>query len=207
MNVQRVGLLFRHPGRSPGLGAREPLGVGRRSVRVKLATLAGITASLTALTSAASTASARTAHHPTGAIETCATQSGAGFPHAFTSHDNLVVAPLTLIGAGTFTDAKTVKEFGGNKFPLLVAAGHTVTIEVTSRQASLAYGSHSRKGHRVMTFRSCDRKHAASTADGRPVTFWSGFVQTTHPACIALRIWIDRDRTPRQRHIALGKRC
>jgi hypothetical protein len=171
---------------------------------VKLAALAGITASLTALTSAALPAGASTARHPT---ETCSTQSGATFPHAFTSRDNLVVGRLAMIGAGRFTDAETVRRFGGNKFPLLVAAGHTVTIEVRLPQASLAYGSHSRGGHRVMTFRACDRHDAASKADGRPVTFWSGFVQTTRPACVPLRIWIDRDHTPREKHIPLGKRC
>jgi hypothetical protein len=172
-----------------------------------LATLAALTASLTAFTSAASTANASAAHHPTGATETCATQSGASFPRAFTSRDNLVVGRLAMIGAGAFTDAQTVRRFGGNKFPLLVAAGHTVTIEVMPRFASLAYGSHPRHGHRVMTFRACNHHEAASSADGRPVTFWSGFVQTARQACITLRIWIDGDRTPRHNHIALGKRC
>jgi len=183
---------------------REPLGGERRSVRVKLAALAGIAASLIAPIGAALAANASAARHPT---ETCATQSGASFPHAFTSRDNLAIGPLALVGAGTFTDAETVRRFGGNKFPLLVAAGHTVTIEVTLRQASLAYGSHSRTGHRVMTFGACNRHDAASKADRRPVTFWSGFVQTMQPACVPLRIWIDRERKPRQAHIALGKRC
>jgi hypothetical protein len=175
---------------------------------MRLATLAGITASLTALTSAAPAASAT--DHPTGVVETCAHQSGAGFPHAFTSRNNLVVGPLAMIGAGRFTDAATVEQFDGNKFPLLVAAGHRVTIELTRathRFASLAYGSHSRTGHRVMTFRSCDREHADSSADGKPVTFWSGFVQATRPGCVHMRIWVDRERTPRRAHIELGARC
>jgi hypothetical protein len=183
---------------------REPLGGERRSVRVKLAALGGIAASLIAPIGAALAASASAARHPT---ETCTTQSGASFPHAFTSRDNLAIGPLALIGAGTFTDAQTVREFGGNKFPLLLAAKHTVTIEVASHQASLAYGSHPRHGYRVMTFRACNHHEAASSADGRPVTFWSGFVQTARQACITLRIWIDGDRTPRHNHIALGKRC
>jgi hypothetical protein len=177
-------------------------------VRVKLTVLAGVAASLAALTSAALPASA--AAHPTGATETCSTQSGASFPHAFTSHDNLVVGPLAMIGGGRFTTAETVQRFDGNKFPLLVAAGHRVTIELTRathRFASLAYGSHSRAGHRVMTFRACDRHDAASDADGRPVTFWSGFVQATRPGCVRLRIWVDREPTPRRAHIELGRRC
>ena len=176
----------------------------------RAASLACLTASLTALTSAAPTASASAGRHPTGATETCSTQSGAIFPHAFTSADNLAVGPLAMMGAGRFTAAATVRTFGGNKFPLLVAAGHTVTIELTratNRFASLAYGSHSRRGHRVMTFRACDRKNADSNADGKPVTFWSGFVRATRPACVPLRIWVDHQPNPRRARIALGKRC
>jgi hypothetical protein len=176
-------------------------------VHVKLTALVGITASLTAIAPAAS---ASATSHPTGAVETCAHQSGAGFPHAYTSRDNLVVGPLSMIGARRFTDAATVRRHEGNKFPLLVAAGHTVRIEVTRashRFASLAYGSHSRVGHRVMTFRSCSRHDAASDADGKPVTFWSGFVEATRPGCVRLRVWIDRERTPRRTRIELGARC
>jgi hypothetical protein len=178
-----------------------------RRVAVNLAAIAGLAASLTALAPAAS---ANAADRPIGVIETCAHQSGASFPHAFTSRYNLVVGPLAMMGAGRFTPAATVLEFDGNKFPLLVAAGHRVTIELTpgtGRFASLAYGSHSRAGHRVMTFRSCDRKHADSDADGKPVTFWSGFVQATRPGCVRLRIWVDREPTPRRARIELGARC
>jgi hypothetical protein len=174
---------------------------------MKLTALAGLTASLTAIAPAAS---AGAAAHPTGVTETCAHQSGAGFPHAYTSRDNLVAGPLSMIGAGRFTDAATVRRHGGNKFPLLVAAEHRVTIELTRathRFASLAYGSHSRTGHRVMTFRACNRRDAASKADGKPVTFWSGFVQATRPACVPLRIWVDRERAPRRARIELGARC
>jgi hypothetical protein len=178
-----------------------------RSVGMKLAALAGLAASLTAI---AFGASASAANHPTGVVETCAHQSGASFPRGLTSRDNLVVGPLSMIGAGRFTDAETVRRFDGNKFPLLVAAGHRVTIELTPgtrRFASLAYGSHSRVGHRVMTFRSCSRDDAASDADDKPVTFWSGFVQATRPGCVRLRIWVDRERTPRRARIELGARC
>ena len=188
-------------------GPREPLGARRRSVRVKLTALAAIAASLTALTGAAHPASAGAASHPIGAVETCLTQSGAGFPHAFTNRENLVTGPLALIGAGQLTPAATVREFGGNKFPLLVAAGHTVTIAVVGSTATLTYGDHSRTGHRVMTFRACRRRDAASTADGKPVTFWSGSVNVSQPGCVPLRIWVDRERRPRSAHIALGRRC
>jgi hypothetical protein len=147
---------------------------------------------------------------PTGVIETCAHQSGASFPHAFTSRNNLVAGPLAMIGGRTFTDPQTVRRFEGNKFPLLVAAGHRVTIALTPGShhfASLAYGSHSRAGHRVMTFRACNRDEAASDADGKAVTFRSGFVQATRPGCVRLRIWVDRERTPRRARIELGARC
>jgi hypothetical protein len=193
------------------------MGIERRSVRVKLAAFACLAASLAALAPAASAgaaeqpaASAGGAAPPTGVVETCAHQSGASFPHAFTSRDNLVVGPLTMIGGGLFTPAATVRRFDGNKFPLLVAAGHRVTIELTTgshRFASLAYGSHSRAGHRVMTFRACNRRDAMSDADGGPVTFWSGFVQASRPGCVRMRVWVDRDRTPRRARIELGGRC
>src|SRR5829696_321281 len=60
-----------------------------------------------------------------GAREDCSTRSEADFPGAYTSPRNLVVGPLVLIG-GAYTDAETVREFGGNKFPLIVksAQGH-----------------------------------------------------------------------------------
>jgi hypothetical protein len=204
MNVRRVPLGVVRDGRSRGW---EPIRDAVRSVGMKLAALAGLAAALTAIAPAASASSAPP---PTGVVETCAHQSGASFPHAFTSRYNLVVGPLAMIGGGRFTNAAIVERFDGQKFPLLVAAGHRVTIELTpgsNRFASLAYGSHSRVGHRVMTFRSCDREHADSDADGKPVTFWSGFVQATGPGCVRMRIWVDRERTPRRARIELGARC
>lgn len=47
-----------------------------------------------------------------------------------------------LVG-GAYTDRSTVLQFGGNKFPLLVEAGHTVTVRLAKRGrriAGLAYG-------------------------------------------------------------------
>src|ERR687897_1912044 len=72
-----------------------------------------------------------------GAREDCSTRSEANFPGAFTSPPNLVVGPLVFIGGG-YTDASTVREFGGNKFPLLVKAGHTVTIRLAREVQQLA---------------------------------------------------------------------
>src|SRR6266540_1621337 len=59
---------------------------------------------------------------PRGVVESCATQSGANFPGAFTRPRNLVVGPLALMGAGGtphFVWDSTGKE-GFQKFPLLV---------------------------------------------------------------------------------------
>ena len=46
-----------------------------------------------------------------------------------------------------------------------------------------------RDGHRVVEFRACAPDRADSSYDGRPATFWSGFVLTTVPRCLKLRIW------------------
>jgi hypothetical protein len=162
-------------------------------------------------------AGATAATPPAGVAETCSGQSTAGFPRGFTSRDNLVVGPLVLIGAGRLTSAETVRRFGGNKFPVLVAAGHRVTIELTRgtrRFASLGYGPLPqerrvtvRDGHRVVTFRSCDREEARSVASGRPVTFWSGFVLAREPRCVRLRVWVDAEPEQRPARIPLGRRC
>jgi hypothetical protein len=64
-----------------------------------------------------------------------------------------------------------------------------------------------RDGHRVVTFQACSAARAGSSYDGRDATFWSGFVLTTVPRCLKLRIWVDGERTPRRASIALGKRC
>jgi hypothetical protein len=168
------------------------------------------------LAQAAPTA-ARSPH--TGHVASCAQQSGAGFPAAFRSRDNLVVGPLSMIGAGRATSRATVREFGGNKFPALVRAGHTVTVALSrraNRSASLFYAIGSggaltqtrvADGRRAITFRACSARRARSDADGDPVTFWSGFVVVARPMCVRLRVWIDDDPRERRARIALGRRC
>ncbi|HUR86872.1 MAG TPA: hypothetical protein VMY78_16180 [Solirubrobacteraceae bacterium] len=163
-------------------------------------------------------AAAKTSRH-TGHVATCARQSGASFPQAFTRRANLVVGPLSMIGAGRATSRATVEEFGGNKFPVLVRAGHTVTIELSrraNRSASLFYAIGSggaltqtrvRDGHRVVTFRACSERRSRSDADGDPVTFWSGFVVVSEPMCVQLKVWIDEEPASRRTRIALGRRC
>jgi hypothetical protein len=173
--------------------------------------------SITCVAALAIAAGATAATRPTGVVETCAHQSSARFPHGFTSRDNLVVGPLVMVGAGRLTDAATVRTFNGNKFPVLVAAGHRVTIELTLRTrrfASLGYGPLPqrreltvRDGHRVVTFRSCGREKALSDASGRPVTFWSGFVLAGEAGCVPLRVWVDAEPRPRPARIPLGRPC
>ena len=156
----------------------------------------------------------RRAAAPIGVRETCATRSMAEFPGAFTSRRNLVVGPLALMGGRTYTTAATVREFGGNKFPLLVRAGHRVTIELKARSAALGYGPlpegevRVADGHEVVTFVACRRNQASgSDADGAPVTFWSGFLLADRPQCVRLRVWVDREPRPRTASVALGRRC
>ena len=160
-----------------------------------------------------------------GAREDCSTRSEASFPGAFTSPRNLVVGPLVLVG-GAYTDARTVREFGGNKFPLLVRAGHSVTVRIGRRSrtaAGLGYGrlpqGRATLGdtHRSVTFVACrpgkapgrysPRGPSGSYADGAAVTFWSGFVLTRAPACVPLDVYVDGAASPRRVGLSLGRRC
>jgi hypothetical protein len=160
-----------------------------------------------------------------GAREDCSTRSEANFPGTFTSPRNLVVGPLVLVG-GAYTDASTVGEFGGNKFPLLVKAGHTVTVRLSRRGrrvAGLAYGplpqgeTKLRDTYRSVTFVACrpgrtSRRYSptgpsGSSADRVAVTFWSGFVLTRAPSCIPLDVYVDDSPSPRRVGLSLGRRC
>lgn len=147
----------------------------------------------------------------------CRNHSLARFPGAFGDRRNVVEGPLVLVGAA-FTDAATIRRFGGNKFPLLLAAGHRVTIEIPSPYgagASLAYGPFPdgalglRDGYTAMTFTACARgKRPDSSAGARQVTFWSGFVLADGPRCVPLRIRVDGERVTRLHTLRLGvMRC
>lgn len=129
-----------------------------------------------------------------------------------------------LIG-GADTPANTVRDFGGNKFPLLVQAGHTVTVRLGKRVrgAGLAYGPHPQgetklaDTYRTVTFAACPPGRAperygpdgpsGSEADGRSVTFWSGFVLSRAPACIPLDVYVGDEAAPRAVGLPLGRRC
>jgi hypothetical protein len=148
------------------------------------------------------------------AVEDCSTQSGAEFPGAFTSSANFVVGPFALIG-GAYTDPDTVRQLGGNKFPVLVQAGHTVTLALAPdarRIAGLAYGprpegeTKMRDTYRSVTFVACRPGKSQSHGGGFEVTFWSGFVLTRMPVCLPLDVSID-GAPPRRVALALGARC
>jgi len=125
---------------------------------------------------------------------------------------NLVVGPLALVGAGD--TPVFARDFGGNKFPALVRNGRRVTVELsreTRRGAGLAYGPLPggrvgvRDAHRVVRFIACRRGgDSGSSANGRPVTFWSGGVLARSPRCVPLRVWVDDHRLPRRVVLRLG---
>jgi hypothetical protein len=172
-------------------------------------------------------------NQPSGVVVDCARRSEARFPGAFTDSRNLVVGPLVLTGGGEPTSAGVVRDFGGNKFPLLVKAGHTVTVRLAGRArnfAGLAYGGlghgplpqgvqlRLRDAAHTMTFIACHRGRptrrwlsegpSASRADGEAVTFWSGFVIARRPGCVPLEIYVDAERSPRRAVIDMdGGRC
>jgi hypothetical protein len=144
----------------------------------------------------------------------CSRQSGADFPGAFTDPRNFVVGPLVLVD-GAYTDPATVREYGGNKFPLLVRAGHTATVVVAPDArgfARLAYGPlpegeiKMRDAYLSATFIPCRSGRSWSSVDDEEVTFWSGFVLSRRPVCLPLDIAID-GAPPRRVGLALGKRC
>jgi hypothetical protein len=204
------------------------LAVGAGAVALALSTDASIPPSQSGIGAGVDRAT-RASSLPPGfraAREDCSRRSEANFPGAFTSPRNLVVGPLVLIG-GAYTDPSTAREFGGNKFPLLVKAGHSVTVRLArpGRQSfALGYGPlpqrrqlKPRDGYDSVTFVACragkptqrysPNGPSGSYADGVAVTFWSGFVLTSAPACIALDIYVDNARSPQRVGLALGRPC
>jgi hypothetical protein len=166
----------------------------------------------------AGTAIAAAPRPPRGEPATCRHQSSAGFPGS--AHD-VVVGPLVLVGGRAYSSPEVIATSGGQKYPAVVLAGHRVTLELpraVRRSTSLLYADdHWRlpdgeravaAGHRVVEFRACPAgRGGGSSYDGHTATFRSGFVLTTVPRCLKLRIWVDDERTPRQARIPLGKRC
>lgn len=152
-------------------------------------------------------------------VEKCSTRSEASFPGAFTARRNLVVGPMAMIGAGrerVYFFPDFASDAGGQKFQLLVRNGHRVTMELsrhTRQGAGLAYGplpggeTSLADTHRVVKFIGCRRRApSGSSADGRPVTFWSGGVVARSPRCVPLRVFLDGTSAARRAVIHLGVR-
>jgi hypothetical protein len=163
----------------------------------------------------AGASAAESARRPEGAPATCRHQSSAAFRK---SSRDLVVGPLVLVGAREYSSPEVIAQFGGQKYPAVLLGGHRATVQLSRRvrrSTSLLYANWElpdgertvADGHRVVNFRACATGHGASSYDGRKATFWSGFVLTTVPRCLNLRVWVDGRRTPRHVRIPLGKRC
>jgi len=140
----------------------------------------------------------------------------ADFGPAFADPNNLVVGPLLVVGGAEFTPEAVVDAYDGQKFPLLVKAGHTVLVQLPRRvwrTAGLAYGPLPRGIVKVsdaydsVRFVACDRDEPSGSEAGGPVTFWSGFVMTSVPTCLPLDVYVDEEATPRRVEIALGAEC
>src|SRR5918998_2407740 len=148
---------------------------------------------------------------PKGVVVGCRSQSGYDFADAYTNPDNIVVGPLVITNA-VYTEPATIREFGGDKIFVLLQPGHRVTLALsqqTYRVASLGYGPLPQEveltpqdGHRVVTFRPCLAERAWSSAGGKPVTFWAGFILTETFLCMPIDVWVDDE--PKPRKIALG---
>jgi hypothetical protein len=145
----------------------------------------------------------------------CRTQSGYDFRDAYTKPDNIVVGPLVITNAA-YTEPETIREVGGDKIFVLLRPGHRVTLALsrrTYRVASLGYGPLPQEveltpqdGHRVVTFTPCPAERAWSSAGGKPVTFWSGFMLTDTFLCMPIDVWVDHEPTPRQIVLGMGVR-
>ncbi len=149
---------------------------------------------------------------------TCSTRSEADFGGAFHDPENLVAGPFVLVGGARLTTAEVLASFDGQKFPVLVRAGHSATVRVpdsVSGYVSLGYGPLPQgnvdyaDGHPAVTFTACRPGGPSSSSAGLddPVTFWSGFVFATKPSCAPLDVYADRKTTPRRLEIPLGAPC
>lgn len=158
---------------------------------------------------------------PSGLIVDCSWHSEATFPRPFSDPRNIVVGPLILVGAAEAARQPTtlIREFGGWKSPLLVKAGHTVTVrlpEAARRFAGLGYGPlpqgwiEVRDAHHTITFIPCPRNeptYGSVRPTVGPLTFWSGAIVVNRaPACVPLEIYVDEELSPRRLVVSLGAR-
>ena len=168
-------------------------------------------------TTATDTGRLATGRAPAPVHERCSTRSEAEFGGAFHDPENLV-ADRSPRRRSRLMTAEVLASFDGQKFPVLVRAGHRVTVRVpdtVSGYLSLGYGPLPQgnveyaDGHPAVTFTACRPGGPSSSSAGRddPVTFWSGFVFATKPSCAPLDVYVDGETTPRRLEIPLGAAC
>ena len=148
--------------------------------------------------------------------ETCATRSEADFGRPFQGRRNLVVGPFVLVGGADFTTPSVVRSVKGQKYPVLVRAGHRVTLVVPEEArdfTGLGYGPLPQgeitlpEAHAQVTFIACPADEPSYSMPGTsvgPTTFWSGAVVVHEPHCVPLDVWIDDEPTPRHIVLELG---
>jgi hypothetical protein len=158
-----------------------------------------------------------------GVFVDCSWHSEATFPGAFRDPGNIVVGPLALVAGATAAGQSPalIRKLGGWKSPLLVRAGHTVTLripEAARKFAGLGYGPLPQgfidvhDAHHTITFVPCPRDepaYAGVQPTVGPVTFWSGgIIVNRAPACVPLEVFIDDEREPRRLVVSLAAgRC
>jgi hypothetical protein len=159
------------------------------------------------------------AERPRGARADCSMRSQARFPGAFADTRNLVIGPLVLVGGAESTSPSAIREFGGQKFAVLLTAGHRVTVQIADGARTFAGLEYVPRPHqsrrrtlsgadRAVTFVSCrPGQRSGSSADGAPVTFWSGFVVTRVPICLPLDVYVDDRSSARRVVLSLGAPC
>jgi hypothetical protein len=152
-----------------------------------------------------------------GEVRSCSTRSQAPFPHAYSDPANLVIGPAVIVGGAEAgrTDPALVPPGDAWKMPMLVMAGHRVTVSILPPgrpDARLRYRAETPPAHPLselpyeVTFIACKpQERSGSNVDGRSVTFWSGgFQYRKLPSCVVLDIEVD-GRHPVQRSLALGR--
>jgi hypothetical protein len=146
----------------------------------------------------------------------CRTRSEADFGRAFSDPGNLVVGPLAVVGGAEFTSPTTVRDVHGQKYPILLRAGHRTTIGVPPEARAytlLGYGPLPQGeitldvAHPSVTFVACARGEPSGSSAGGPVTFWSGSLVAYEPHCVPLDVFVDGGKTPRRVTVELGARC
>jgi hypothetical protein len=172
-----------------------------------------VTGALVAAALAGAAAGGATSHKGVK-TDACQHQSGASFPGLFSDPQSVVVGPFAfsrLRDAAKVSD-DNIKRHGGWKSPAVLRIKHraVVTIDKDARPyARLAYthddATFRRQPH-TMRFVACSKaSDTLSDADGKPVTFWSGFfVVNKAPACVGIKIKVDR-RPARHYTIAIGR--